>query len=216
MVAEVLRTGRLPNNLVGVLSSRLRVTDADGGFLPTELRREGGIHTFLGHLTAEEAPLPGLAGLTLIGVERAEVSHILHSFFSVPVRPFDPNHWLFGCREDITSEGPPRDHGNLCGFLHGTACLQCSVMGIPYSTSGSSLAFYLADESMLKGERQGQGTKPHLPRSHLHPSRRGSAPSMYGGERGGVFKTVVPPAGQLRASLRGCSRLDPVHLPRRL
>ena len=106
-MAEVLRTGRLPNNLVGVLSARLRVTDADGGFLPTELRREGGIHTFLGHLTAEAAPFPGLVGLTLIGVDRAGVSHILHSFFSVPVRPFDPNHWLFGCREDITSEGPP-------------------------------------------------------------------------------------------------------------
>ena len=52
LVAEVLETGRLPYTFVGALSSRFRVTGLDGAPLSTDLRKGGGLHAFLGRLTA--------------------------------------------------------------------------------------------------------------------------------------------------------------------
>ena len=106
-VAEVLETGRLPDNFVGALSARFRVTSLDGTPLSTDLRKGGGLHAFLGRLTAEAAPVPGLAELTLLGVDRDGGAHILHSLFSVPVGPYDPDRRLFGCRGEIPTEGLP-------------------------------------------------------------------------------------------------------------
>ena len=106
-VAKVLRTGRLPYDFFRALSAWFRVTDADRGSLPTKLRKGGGIHNFLGCLTAEVAPVPGLAGLMLLGVERDGGAYILHSFFFVSVKPYNPDRRLFGCHGDLPSEGLP-------------------------------------------------------------------------------------------------------------
>ena len=107
LVARVLGTGQLPNNLVGVLLEWFQVTDADGASLPIELRKGGWIHAFLGRLTAEADPVPGLAGITLLGVDRNGGAHILHSSFSVPVRPYKPDLRLFGCCGELPLEGVP-------------------------------------------------------------------------------------------------------------
>ena len=106
-VAEVLETGRLPDSFVGALSSRFRVTGLDGTPLSTDLQKGGGLHTFLGRLTAEAAAVPGLAELTLLGVDQDGGEHILHSLFSVPVGPYDPDRRLFGCRGELPEEGLP-------------------------------------------------------------------------------------------------------------
>ena len=87
-VAEVLETGRLPNSFFGDLSARFRMTGLDGAPLSTDLRKGGGLHVFLGRLTAEAAVVPGLADLTLLGVDQDGGANILHSLFSVPVGPY--------------------------------------------------------------------------------------------------------------------------------
>ena len=55
----------------------------------------GWVHALLGRLTAEAAPVPGLAGLTLLWFDQYGGAHILHSIFSVTVSPYDPYRWLF-------------------------------------------------------------------------------------------------------------------------
>ena len=106
-VAEVLRTGRLPENFIGVLLARFLVMEANRAFLATELWKGGGIHAFLGSLTAEASAVPSLAGLTLLWDNRYGEDHILHSFFSVPVGPYNLERWLFGCREELPPERLP-------------------------------------------------------------------------------------------------------------
>ena len=101
LVAEVLETGRLPDNFVGALLARFRVTSLDGTPLSADLRKGGGLHAFLGRLTAEAAAVPGLAELTLLGVDQDGGAHILHSLFSVLVGPYDPDRRLFGCRGEL-------------------------------------------------------------------------------------------------------------------
>ena len=85
-VAEVLGTGQPPDDFFVVLSAWFRVTDADGASLPTDIRKGGGFHAFLERLTAETAPVPGLVGLTILGVNRDRGAHILHPFFLCPGR----------------------------------------------------------------------------------------------------------------------------------
>ena len=53
--AEVLGTIRLPDSFVWALLARFQLTGPDGTPLSTDLRKGGGVHTFLGRLTAEEA-----------------------------------------------------------------------------------------------------------------------------------------------------------------
>ena len=69
-VDEVLGTSRIPNDFVGFLLDRYRVTDANGAALINKQYKGGGIHSFLGCLTDELAPVPGLAGPTLLGVDQ--------------------------------------------------------------------------------------------------------------------------------------------------
>ena len=69
-VTEVIRTVRLPVYIFGDLSDRFQVTNAEGETLSTELRKGGGIHAFLGRLTVEADPSPGLAHLTLLAVKQ--------------------------------------------------------------------------------------------------------------------------------------------------
>ena len=61
----------------------------------------------LGRLTAEVAPVPRLAELTLLGVDQDRGAHILHLLFSVPVGPYDPDRRLFGCHGELPTEGIP-------------------------------------------------------------------------------------------------------------
>ena len=58
-----------PTIVSGFCWPRFQVTYADGGSLPTKIRRGGGIHTFLGRITAEVDPLHGLTGITVLGVD---------------------------------------------------------------------------------------------------------------------------------------------------
>ena len=83
------------------------MTGANGEALTTKICKGGGIHNFLGRLTSEAAPVPGLAGLTLLRVNRYREAHILHSFLSVQVGTSNPNCWLFGCCKDLPPEGLP-------------------------------------------------------------------------------------------------------------
>ena len=71
----------------------------------TDLRKGGGVFAFLFRLAAEAAPVPGLAELTLLGVDPDGGAHILHSLFSVLVGPYNPNRRLFGCRRELPPEG---------------------------------------------------------------------------------------------------------------
>ena len=96
LVAEVLETGQIPDSFVGALSARFRVTSPNGTPLSTDLWKGGGLHALLVRLTAEAAPVPGLAKLTLLGMERYGGAHILDLLFSVPVGPYDPDQRLFG------------------------------------------------------------------------------------------------------------------------
>ena len=106
-VAEVLRAGRLPDDLVRVPLARFRVTDANGVALTRKGWKGGGVHVSLSRPTAEAAPVPGLVGLKPFGVERDGGAHILHSFFSVPVEFYGPDRRLFGCYGELPSEGLP-------------------------------------------------------------------------------------------------------------
>ena len=98
LVAEILGTSRLHDNFVGALLDCLRVTDANGETLSTEQQKSGGIPAFLGILTAEADPVPGLGGFTLLGVNPDGEAHVLHSFFSVLVGLYNLDRRLFGCR----------------------------------------------------------------------------------------------------------------------
>ena len=83
------------------------MTDANGEALYTEQQKSGGIHAFLGRLTVEATPVPGLGGLTLLGVNQDREAHILHSLFSVPVVLYNPDRQLFGCCGEQSPEGIP-------------------------------------------------------------------------------------------------------------
>ena len=106
-LAEVLGTGRLPVDFIKALSARFCLTVPNETPLLTNLRKGGGVHTFLVCLTAEAAPVPGLADLMLLGVEQDREAHILHSLFSVPVGLYDPDRSLFGCFRELPAEGLP-------------------------------------------------------------------------------------------------------------
>ena len=106
-MAEVLETGLLPDHFFGALSAWFRLSGPDGTPLSADLRKGGGVHAFLGRLTAEAAPVLGLTELKLLGVERDGGGHILHWFFSVPVGPYDPDRRLFGCCGELPPEGLP-------------------------------------------------------------------------------------------------------------
>ena len=60
----------------------------------TEQRKGGVIHVFLGQLTVEAAPNPGLMRLKLIVANQDRDAHMLHSLFFVPVGPYNPV-WRF-------------------------------------------------------------------------------------------------------------------------
>ena len=108
LVDEVLGNGRLPNNFVRVLLARFQLNSTNGNPLSTDLWKGEGLHVFLGNLTAESAPVLGLAELTLLWVDRDGGAHIIHSLFSSPVGPYDHDGRLSGCRGELPPEGLPQ------------------------------------------------------------------------------------------------------------
>ena len=115
LVAEVLGTGRLPINFFGDFSTQFCLTVSDGTHLLTNLLKGGELHAFLGRLTAEAAPVLGLADLTVLGFDRDGGAHILHSLLSVPVRLYNPDQRLFGCCREFPAEGIPAITNILVG-----------------------------------------------------------------------------------------------------
>ena len=57
LVGEVLRTGRIPDNIVEALLARSWITREDGGLLSMEKRSGRGVHYFLAHLDSRVDPV---------------------------------------------------------------------------------------------------------------------------------------------------------------
>ena len=175
LVAEVLRTVRPLIDFVKALSDRFRLTCLDRTPLLTNLRKGGGVHTFLGRLMSEVAPVPGLTELTLLGVDQNGEAHILHSFFSVPVSPYDPDRRLFGCCGELPTEGLPAITKIPVDFF--------GAHHAPPGASGRIPPLWMSDDAMQEGEQQGRGTEPLLTGTQLPPSRYNRAPLPSGKER---------------------------------
>ena len=107
LVGGVLRTGRLPDNLVGALLARFRVTGEEGGGLYSEIRSGIGIYTLLWNLDSKVDPAPGMEHLALLGVDRDGRVHVLHSFFSIPVGRYSTERRLLDFSGDLSPEGIP-------------------------------------------------------------------------------------------------------------
>ena len=91
LVSEVLGTVRLPDPFVGALPDRFLLTGPGGTPLSADGQKGGGIHAFLGRLTARAAPVPGIADIALLGFDQYRGAHILHFLFYVPVVPYNPD-----------------------------------------------------------------------------------------------------------------------------
>ena len=83
------------------------MTNAKGEVLSTDILSERGMHDFPGIPAAKAALPPGLERLALIAVKRDGEAHVLHSLFSVPVRPYRPERRLFVCQGELPLEGLP-------------------------------------------------------------------------------------------------------------
>ena len=116
---------------------------------PSRLISEGrgGVYSFLGRLTAKVAPVPGLAELTLLGVDRYGGAHILHSLFSVLVGPYDPDRRLFGCRGELPAEGLPA----ITEILVASFCQRRVLGGLP-GALGRIPPLRLTGDAMQEGE----------------------------------------------------------------
>ena len=136
----------------------------------TDLRKGGRADAFLGRLTTKVAPVPGLAELTLLGFDRDGGAHILHSLFSVPVGPYDPDRRLFGCRRDLPAEGLPAITDiPVASFASLRAVSAMSWKDHRVHSEGVS-PLWLADDAMREGEPQVRRTKSLLPGTHLPSS----------------------------------------------
>ena len=107
LVEEVLGTGRLPDNFVGALSIRFRVTDKEGGTLLLNLRSGQGLHTYLGILAARLESAPGMECLALLTVDYDEEVHVLHSFSPTQVGPYAAERRFLDFSEGLPLEGLP-------------------------------------------------------------------------------------------------------------
>ena len=118
LVGEVIGTGRPPYDIYGDLSYRFLVTSEERGLLYAELRSLQGLHIFLSHLASRLEPAPGLERLALLGVDRDETMHILHSFFSVPVKWYSTERRLLAFSGEISMEWlPPMTDISVTSFV---------------------------------------------------------------------------------------------------
>ena len=86
LVGGILWTSRLPDNFVGALLARFRVTYKEGRSLSLDLCSGWGLYAYLGILAAGVDSAPGMDSLSLIVVDQYGEVNVLHYFFSVPVR----------------------------------------------------------------------------------------------------------------------------------
>ena len=86
LVGRILWTSRLPDNFVGALLAWFRVTYKEGRSLSLDLRSGWGLYAYLGILAAGVDSAPGMESLSLLMVDQYREVHVLHYFFSVPVR----------------------------------------------------------------------------------------------------------------------------------
>ena len=85
LVEEVMVSGTLPEELAVVLSSRFGVLEEDSGALWTERRSRRLLHALLGRPDSCPDHRPNFERLTLLGVDRDGMVHLIKSLFSVPV-----------------------------------------------------------------------------------------------------------------------------------
>ena len=74
----MLRTVRIPNELVGSLSDWLQLTREDGEPLPLDLCAWQGLHAFLGHLAFGVDQILGMECLALLGVDQDGEVFLFH------------------------------------------------------------------------------------------------------------------------------------------
>ena len=84
----------------------------------SELRSRIRIHAFLRHLTSWMDPAPGPERLSLIGVDRYGMVHILNSLFSVPVGPNSTERRPLDFSWEIQPKGlPPATEIPIASFV---------------------------------------------------------------------------------------------------
>ena len=106
-VGEVLRTVRLPDELVEALLGRFQTIQEEGGQPTTERRTGRSLHSFLSHLASWFEPVLGLERLSLLEVDQDLTVHLLHLLFSVPVDLYSTGRQLFACLEELPDKGFP-------------------------------------------------------------------------------------------------------------
>ena len=101
-------SGTLPEELAVVLSSRFGVLEEDSGALWTERRSRRLLHALLGRPDSCPDHRPNFERLTLLGVDRDGMVHLIKSLFSVPVGLYSSDWQLFACcKEFPRKELPP-------------------------------------------------------------------------------------------------------------
>ena len=106
-VREVLRTGRIPDDLVKTLLERFRVKREDGGYLSKEKYSGRGVHSFLAQLASRVDPVPGFEQVALFQVDPDITAHLLHSLFSVPSGLYLMARWILSYCGKMLSKGLP-------------------------------------------------------------------------------------------------------------
>ena len=102
---EVLRASRLPNKLVGSLSTRFRVIWEDGGALYLELCAKQRFRAFLRHVNYRVDLVPGMEFPALMGAGRGGTVHLLKSLLSNLVVLYSTDRQLLTFSGEIPSEG---------------------------------------------------------------------------------------------------------------
>ena len=126
-VGKVLGNGQPPDEFVGDLSAQLQVIDDEGRPLLLDMRSRQGIHTYLGILAVRVDSAPGTERLALLMVDQDGEVHVLHSFFSVSVRPYYTESCFLAFRGDITPEGLPP----IANIPVDSLLVQCAFSAVP-------------------------------------------------------------------------------------
>ena len=151
----------------------------------------------------------GLAGITLLGVNRDGGSHILHSLFLRSGWALQTQPEVVWVPRGAPSGGTPLNYrwpplGN-CALL-----APCTGMTTGYIWRDSPL--WLGDDAMREGNQKRRGAKPLFLGTHLPSARCRLSPLLFGREHQGVFQITLSLSGRSRALVRGGSRLASVCL----
>ena len=94
-VEEELGTGTIPAELVAILAAHSQTVRKDRTARTPEERTGRGLHSFLFYLVLGEVPAPGLERVTLVGVNKDERVHLMHSLFSFRAEVYSTECRLF-------------------------------------------------------------------------------------------------------------------------